>query len=52
MPVYHAGAGQFHIAAFETQADLAFIISDLPEDRNMQLAAALAPPVEQFLGQP
>jgi hypothetical protein len=51
VPVYRAGASQFQVAAFETQAYLAFVISDLPKERNLQLAAALAPPVEQFLSQ-
>jgi anti-sigma factor RsiW len=49
VPVYRAGASQFQVAAFESQAYLAFVISDLPEERNLQLAAALAPPVEEFL---
>ena len=49
VPVYGAGASQFQVAAFESQAYLAFVISDLPEERNLQLAAALAPPVQQFL---
>ena len=51
VPVYRAGAGQFQLAAFETPAYLAFVISDLPEKRNLQLAAALAPPVQEFLRQ-
>ena len=51
VPVYRAGASQFHIAAFETQADLVFVISDLSEERNLQLAAAVAQPVQGFLSQ-
>jgi anti-sigma factor RsiW len=51
VPVYRAGASQFRVAAFESQAYLAFVISDLPEERNLQLAAALAPPVQGFLNQ-
>ena len=51
VPVYRAGASQFQVAAFETPAYLAFVISDLPEKRNLQLAAALAPPVQEFLRQ-
>jgi hypothetical protein len=39
------------VAAFEAPAYLAFVISDLPEKRNLQLAAALAPPIQQFLSQ-
>jgi len=51
VPVYRAGTGQFQVAAFASQACLAFVISDLPEERNLQLAAALAPPVQEFLNQ-
>jgi hypothetical protein len=51
VPVYRAGASKFQVAAFESQAYLAFIISDLPEKTNLQLAAALAPPVREFLSQ-
>jgi anti-sigma factor (TIGR02949 family) len=51
VPIYRAGASQFQVAAFETPAYLAFFISDLPEKRNLQLAAALAPPVREFLSQ-
>lgn len=49
--VYRAGATQFQVTAFETPVYLAFFISDLPEKRNLQLAAALAPPVQEFLSQ-
>jgi hypothetical protein len=51
VPVYRAGASQFQVAAFESQAYLAFVISDLREESNLQLAAALAPSVDQFLDQ-
>ncbi len=51
VPVYRGGASQFQVAAFETPAYLAFVISDLPEERNLQLAAALAPSVQGFLNQ-
>jgi Putative zinc-finger len=51
VPVYRAKASQFQVAAFETPAYLAFVISDLPEERNLQLATALAPSVQGFLNQ-
>jgi len=51
VPVYRAAASQFQVAAFETPAYLAFVISDLPEERNLQLAAAIAPSVQGFLNQ-
>jgi len=47
--VYRGGVEQFQVAAFETQAFLAFLISDLPSENNLQLAAALAPDVHGFL---
>jgi len=49
VPVYRARASRFQLAAFETQAYLAFVISDLPEESNLQLATALAPSVRGFL---
>jgi len=49
VPVYRGGVEQFQVAAFETQAFLAFLISDLPAENNLQLAAALAPDVHEFL---
>jgi hypothetical protein len=51
VPVYRAGASQFQLAAFESRAYLAFVISDLHEKSNLQMAAALAPSVDQFLDQ-
>ena len=51
VPVYRARSSQFQLAAFVSQAYLAFVISDLPEERNLQLAAALAPSVQEFLHQ-
>jgi hypothetical protein len=51
VPVYRARASRFQVAAFETQAYLAFVISDLPAESNLQLAAALAPSVQGFLSQ-
>ncbi|MCU1273747.1 MAG: putative transrane anti-sigma factor [Bryobacterales bacterium] len=49
VPVYRARASRFQVAAFETQAYLAFVISDLPEESNLQLAGAMAPSVQGFL---
>jgi len=49
VPVYRGGVEQFQVAAFETQTFLAFLISDLPSENNLQLAAALAPDVHGFL---
>src|SRR5947207_708671 len=51
VPIYRAGADRFQLAAFETQTYLVFVISDLPEESNLQLAAVLAPDVQRFLSQ-
>jgi hypothetical protein len=49
VPLYRGGAEPFQVAGFETPAYLAFLISDLPEEKNIQLAATLAPGVHAFL---
>ena len=49
VPVYRGGVERFQVAAFETPAYLAFLISDLPAENNLQLAAGLAPGVHEFL---
>jgi hypothetical protein len=49
VPVYRAGAHRFQIASFEAPSYLAFVMSDLPQESNLQLAAALAPDVQRFL---
>jgi hypothetical protein len=51
VPVYRARAAQFQVAAFEANIYLVFLISDLPEENELQLAAALAPDVQGFLSQ-
>jgi hypothetical protein len=51
VPVYREAAEQFQVAGFETADYLAFLISDLPAESNLQLAAALAPGVHTFLSQ-
>ncbi|MEZ5365226.1 MAG: zf-HC2 domain-containing protein [Bryobacterales bacterium] len=45
-----AKAGRFQIAGFEAGDYLAFVISDLPQERNMELARAMLAPVRAFLG--
>ena len=49
VPLYRGGAEQFQVAAFETPAYLAFFVSNLPAENNLQLASALAPGVHGFL---
>jgi hypothetical protein len=48
--VYQAKAEQFAIAGFEAGEYLAFVVSDHDERENLQLAANLASPVQQVLG--
>ena len=45
-----AKAGRFEIAGFEAGEYLAFVISDLPRERNMELARAMLAPIRAFLG--
>ena len=42
VPVYSATIGEQQIAAFETRNQLAFLVSDLPRDMNLQLASTIA----------
>ena len=49
IPIYRAGVQNFQIAAFETSGHLVYFISDLPEQKNMDIMAALAPGVREFL---
>ncbi len=49
IPIYRAGVQSFQIAAFETSAHLVYFISDLPEQKNMDIMLALAPDVREFL---
>ncbi len=49
IPVYQSAARKFEIAAFETDRYLAFIVSDLGDRKNLEVAAELAPAVHEFL---
>jgi anti-sigma factor (TIGR02949 family) len=49
VPIYRSAVQRFQIAAFETADHLAYIVSDLPERENLQLANSLAAPVKNFL---
>jgi len=49
LPLYRAGAQRFQIAAFETSSHLAYIVSDLPQPKNMQIMVAVAPAIQEFL---
>jgi hypothetical protein len=47
--VYAANAQKFQIAAFETGVYLVYTISDMGRQRNLEMMAALAPAVTEFL---
>jgi hypothetical protein len=49
IPIYRAGVQSFQIAAFETSGHLVYFISDLPQQKNMDIMLALAPDVQEFL---
>jgi len=45
VPLYDARLNNFEVVGFETPDYLAFVVSDLGREENLQIAAALAPPV-------
>jgi hypothetical protein len=49
IPVYQASAANYHVAGFESERYLAFIVSDLNNTANLEIATALAPAVHQLL---
>jgi hypothetical protein len=49
VPLYGARLNNLDVIGFETPDYLAFVVSDLSREENLQIAARLAPPVEAFL---
>lgn len=49
VPIYQVRAQHFEVAGFKSQNQLAFVVSDLSQERNLQIAASLAPPLTGFL---
>ncbi len=49
VPVYQSTAERYHVAGFESERYLAFVVSTLDGRKNLQLAAALAPSVRRLL---
>ena len=47
--IYQSGVDEFQVAGFETGDYLAFVVSDLPPQRNTQFASNVAPTVHEFL---
>jgi Putative zinc-finger len=49
LPMYRASVSRFDLTAFETRGHLVYFISDLGEQKNIQIMTALSRPVVQFL---
>ena len=49
VPIFGARLNNLEVAGFETRDYLAFVVSDLSREDNLQMASALAPPVLAFL---
>jgi anti-sigma factor (TIGR02949 family) len=49
IPVYRSTAERFEIAGFETRDHLAFVVSDLPQHRNLEVMTGLAPQINEHL---
>jgi len=49
IPLYNGLVESYQVAGFESRDYLAFLVSSLDEDENLQLASRLAAPVREFL---
>ena len=47
--IYQTGVDRYQVVGFESQDNLAFVISDLDAQQNLQVAARLAPAVREYL---
>jgi hypothetical protein len=47
--LYNGRIEKYQVAGFESRDHLAFLVSDLAENENLQLASRLAAPVREFL---
>ena len=47
--IYQAGVDRFQVVGFESHGYLAYVISDLDAQQNLQLAANLAPTLREYL---
>ncbi len=48
--IYQQGVDRFQVVGFESHDYLAYVISDLDAQQNLQMAANVAPALRQFLG--
>ena len=49
IPFYRAGVQRFQMTAFETRDYLAYVVSDLSQQQNLDIMLALAPGVQEVL---
>ena len=47
--IYQEGVDRFQVVGFESHGYLAYVISDFDAQRNLQLAAAMAPALREYL---
>ena len=47
--IYRSQVDTFELAGFETEGHLAFVVSNLPREGNLQIAQAVAPSLKRFL---
>ena len=47
--IYQEGVDRFQVVGFESHGYLAYVISDMDPQENMQLAVSLAPAVREYL---
>ena len=49
IPIYQSEVQRFEIAGFESQNHLVYVVSDLPQQKNVEIMTALAAPVRDLL---
>ncbi len=49
IPIYQSGTERWQVAGFEAGGYLAFVVSEMKGNANLQMAAGLAPSVHEFL---
>jgi hypothetical protein len=52
IPMYQTGVQRFEITGFESKEHLVYVVSDLSEAENLQIATRLAPAVRDLLNKP
>ena len=49
IPIYQGSVHRFHVAAFQSEDHLVYVISDMPAPMNIQLMQAMAPALKTYL---